>query len=83
MARIEIVDVKGIPLDRRDAVREAITLAGSDLDADHEAWVVPARRPPAYAVRITGPRGFYREIKFAGCETGAEISTRVRRAVES
>lgn len=83
MARIEIVDVKGIPLDRRAAVREAIALAGSDLAVDHEAWVVPARRPPAYTVRITGPRGFYREVKFAGRETGAEIATRVRNAVES
>lgn len=83
MARIEIVEVKGIPLDRRAAVRDAITLAGSDLAADHEAWVVPARRPPAYNVRITGPRGFYREIKFAGRETSAEIATRVRNAVES
>ena len=83
MSRIEIVDVKGVPLERRAAVREAITSAGSDLAADHEAWVVPARRPPAYAVRITGPRGFYREIKFAGRETGAEIATKVRNAVES
>ena len=83
MARIEIVDVKGIPVDRQAAVRDAITSAGSDLAADHEAWVVPSRRPPAYAVRITGPRGFYREIKFAGRESGAEIATRVRKAVES
>jgi len=83
MTRIEIVDVKGIPVDRRETVREAIALAGSNLLAHHEAWVVPARRPPAYAVRITGPRGFYREIKFAGQETGSEIATRVRKAVES
>jgi hypothetical protein len=83
MARIDIVDVKGIPLDRRAVVRAAISLAGSELSEDHEAWVVPSRRPPAYAVRITGPRGFYREIKFAGRETETEIAISVRKAVES
>ena len=81
MARIEIVDVKGIPLHRRDGVRAAITQGGSNLAADHEAWVVPSRRPPAYAVRITGPRGFYREIKFGGLETDVEIATSIRNAV--
>ena len=82
MAHIEIVEVKGIPLDRRDLVRAAIKEAVSNLSEKHEAWVVPTRRPPGYAVRITGPRGFYREVKFAGRESAAEIATSVRNAVE-
>ena len=83
MAHIEIVEVKGIPLDRHDIVRAAISSAASCLAEGHEAWVVPARRPPAYAVRITGPRGFYREVKFAGRESEAEIANSLRSAVES
>lgn len=83
MAHIEIVEVKGIPLDRHDIVRAAINSAASCLAEGHEAWVVPARRPPAYAVRITGPRGFYREVKFAGRESEAEIANSLRSAVES
>ena len=83
MAHIEIVEVKGIPLDRRDLVREAISSAAACLSEKHEVWVVPTRRPPGYAVRITGPRGFYREVKFAGRESAAEITSSVRNAVES
>ena len=83
MAHIEIVEVKGVPLDRRDLVRAAISSVAACLSEKHEAWVVPTRRPPGYAVRITGPRGFYREVKFDGRETAAEIATSVRNAVES
>jgi len=83
MAHIEIVEVKGIPLDRQDLVRAAIRSAATCLSENHEAWVVPTRRPPGYAVRITGPRGFYREVKFAGRESAAEIVSSVRNAVES
>jgi len=79
--QLEIVDVKGIPVDRRHSVEAAITAAGSCLSEHHEAWVVPARRPPAYAVRITGPRGFYREIQFRGRETEAEICDTIRQAI--
>ena len=81
MSCITVVDIKGVPLDRRDTVHAAITAGGSDLSEEHEVWVVPARRPPAYAVRITGPRGFYREIKFQGRETEAQITSSVRDAV--
>ncbi|GEM_PF-1625041 len=83
MSRITVVDVKGVPSHRRDCVEAAITAAGSILSEDHEAWVVPARRPPAYSVRITGPRGFYREIRFGGPETEAEIADTIRQAIAS
>ena len=83
MAHIEIVEVKGVPLDRRDLVRAAISSVAGCLSENHEAWVVPTRRPPGYAVRITGPRGFYREVKFAGRESAAEIASTIRNAVGS
>jgi len=66
---------------RRSSVEEAVMAGGSSLSSDHEAWVVPARKPPAYAVRIVGPRGFYREIRFSGRETPAEIAQRIRESI--
>jgi hypothetical protein len=83
MSRITVVEVKGVPSHRRDSVEAAIAAAGSVLSEDHEAWVVPARRPPAYNVRITGPRGFYREVRFGGPETEAEIAASIRTAIAS
>lgn len=83
MSRITVVDLKGVPTHRRDCVEAAIAAAGSSLLEEHEAWVVPARRPPAYNVRITGPRGFYREIRFGGPETEAEIAASIRSAIAS
>jgi hypothetical protein len=43
--------------------------------------VVPARKPPAYKVRVVGPRGFYREVHFHGPETDLEVESLVRAAV--
>jgi hypothetical protein len=76
-----VCDIKGIPSHRRAEVEGAVTAAGSVLSSGHEAWVVPARKPPAYAVRIVGPRGFYREIRFAGRETPAEIEQSIRASI--
>jgi len=83
MSRITVVEMKGVPSHRRDCVEAAILEAGSFLVEDHEAWVVPARRPPAYNVRITGPRGFYREVRFGGPESEAEIAAIIRQAMAS
>ena len=79
---VTVSDVKGIPSHRRKSVEEAVIAGCSSLTAEHEAWVVPARKPPGYAVRIIGPRGFYREIKFAGKETEAEIENRIRQVLD-
>lgn len=78
---IAVVEIKGVPPQRRDSLAAAIVAAGSSLSELHEAWVVPARKPPAYKVRVVGPRGFYREIHCAGPETDHEVQSRVRAAV--
>lgn len=80
---LTVSDVKGVPPHRRRHVVAALVAGGAGLGAGHEAWVVPARKPPAYSVRIIGPRGFYRQIQFSGPETDAEIEQRVRAAVEA
>ena len=80
---LTVSDVKGVPPHRRRHIVAALVAGGSGLGAGHEAWVVPARKPPAYSVRIIGPRGFYRQIPFSGTETDAEIEQRVRAAVEA
>lgn len=79
---LTVSDVKGVPPHRRRHVVAAVVAGASGLGAGHEAWVVPARKPPAYSVRIIGPRGFYRQIPFAGPETDAEIEQRVRAGVQ-
>jgi len=81
-AGIAICDIKGIPVHRRKLVEAAVISGALSLSEDHEAWIVPARKPPAYSVRIVGPRGFYREVRFAGPESEAEIESQVRRAIE-
>ena len=80
---LTVADVKGVPVDRRASIEQAVMAGGSLLSPDHEAWVVPARKPPAYSVRIVGPRGFYREIRFAGPETPSEIEASVRQGIET
>ena len=81
-AGITVCDVKGVPIQRRAGVEAAVTAGGVGLSEHLEAWVVPARKPPAFVVRIVGPRGFYREIRFAGRETEAEIEQSIRRATQ-
>jgi hypothetical protein len=78
-----VCGIQGVPVDRRASVEEAVMAGGSSLSSEHEAWVVPARKPPAYTVRIVGPRGFYREIRFAGRETPAEIEQSIRESIAS
>jgi len=79
---IQISDIKGVPSHRRKTVEGAVLAGASRLSDAHEAWIVPTRKPPGFAVRIIGPRGFYREIRFAGLETELEIEHRVRHAIE-
>lgn len=78
---ITVVEVKGVPPHRRDSLAAAIVAGGASLTELHEAWVVPSRKPPAYKVRLVGPRGFYREIHCAGPETDLEVESQVRAAV--
>jgi hypothetical protein len=80
---ITICEVKGIPSHRRAHVEEAVIAGASGLSHEYEAWIVPARRPPAYSVRINGPRGFFREIRFSGHETTSEIEKHVRHAIDN
>lgn len=81
MPGIGVVEVLGVPPHRRDNLAAAIVAGGSSLTEFHEAWVVPARKPPGYKVRVVGPRGFYREIHFSGPETDLEVESRVRAAM--
>jgi hypothetical protein len=81
-SRFSLLDIKGIPAARRDTVKAAVLAGALHLSEDYEAWIVPARRPPGYAVRIIGPRGFYREAKFAGHETESEITASIRQTLQ-
>jgi hypothetical protein len=81
-SRFSLLDIKGIPASRRESVKAAVLAAAQHLSEDYEAWIVPARRPPGYAVRIIGPRGFYREAKFAGHEAEGEITESIRRTLQ-
>jgi hypothetical protein len=81
-SHFSIIDIKGIPGARRDQVKAAVIAGGQHLSEGYEAWIVPARRPPAYAVRVIGPRGFYREVKFTGHETETEITESTRQVLQ-
>jgi len=76
-----ILEIRGIPLARRSQVEVAVLEGGQHLPEGFEGWIVPARRPPGYAVRVIGPHGFYREVKFDGHEEVEEITRRTRVAL--
>ena len=80
-SNFSILDIKGIPTARRDQVKAAVIAGTQHLPDGYEGWIAPARRPPAYSVRIIGPRGFYREVKFTGLETETEITETIRQAL--
>ena len=81
-SEIAIVSIKGVPAERRDMVKAAIVAGTRNLSGNHEAWVVPARRLPAFVVRMIGPRGFYREVKFSGQESPSEMTERIRETTQ-
>ena len=83
LSGLTVSEIRGVPPHRRESVEGAVVAGGASLSESHEAWVVPARKPPGYAVRIVGPRGFYREVRFTGPETDAEIEQSVRNALET
>jgi len=76
-----ILEIRGIPLAQRSQVEAAVLEGGQHLPEGFEGWIVPARRPPGYAVRVIGPRGFYREVKFEGHEEAEEITHHTRRTL--
>jgi hypothetical protein len=80
---IAVLDIQGIPADRRESTKAAVVAGSQGLLGNYEAWIVPARRPPGYFIRVIGPRGFYREAQFTGRETAAEIAERVRQTMQS
>ena len=83
VSELTVSDIKGIPVHRRKGVEQAVIAGADGLSSEYEAWVVPARKPPAYSVRVVGPRGFYLEVRFTGPETDAEIERAMRRAIQA
>ena len=80
-SRFSILEIHGIPRSSRDRVTAAMMAGGEHLPEGYEGWIVPARRPPGYALRVIGPRGFYREIKFTGHESEDQITVCTRQAL--
>lgn len=76
-----ILEIHGIPRGRRDRVKAAVMAGSRHLPEGYEGWIVPARRPPGYALRVIGPRGFYREVKFTGHESEDQITECTREAL--
>lgn len=83
VSELTVSDIKGIPVHRRKGVEQAVIAGADGLTSAYEAWVVAARKPPAYSVRVVGPRGFYLEVRFTGPETDAEVEHAMRRAIQS
>jgi hypothetical protein len=78
-----VLNIRGIPVDRRQSTMAAVFAGIQGFPGSYEAWTVPARRPPGYFVRIIGPRGFFRQAQFTGQETDAEITEQVRQTMQS
>ena len=77
-----ILDIKGIPGGRREEIKAAVIAGCQHLTGGYEAWIAPARRPPAHTLRVIGPCGFYREVCFTGRESEAEVTEKTRQALK-
>ena len=79
---ITIFDSDTIPRDRRAELEAAVVAAGRHLQKRYEGWIVAAPDRRTFAVRITAYPEVDISVPFDWNATAAEITERVRAAVE-
>jgi hypothetical protein len=79
---ITIFDSDTIPRDRRADLEAAVVAAGRHLSKLFEGWIVPTPDRRGFAVRITSYPAVDISIPFEWNATAAEVTERVRAAMD-
>jgi hypothetical protein len=79
---ITIFDSDTIPRDRRAELEAAVVAAGGHLKKRFEGWIVAAPDRRRFAVRITSYPEVDISVPFDWNATAAEVTERVRYAME-
>jgi hypothetical protein len=79
---ITIFDSDTIPRDRRPELEAAVVAAGRHLSKLFEGWIVAAPDRRRFAVRITSYPELDISVPFEWNVTAAEVTERVRAAIE-
>jgi hypothetical protein len=79
---ITIFDSDTIPQDRRAELEAAVVAAGRHLQERFEGWIVAAPDRRRFAVRITAYPEVDISVPFDWSATAAEVTERVRAAME-
>jgi hypothetical protein len=79
---IAIFDSATIPRERRAELEAAVVAAGKQLSKRFEGWIVAAPDRREFAVRITSYPEADISVPFAWNATAAEVTERVRAAME-
>jgi len=79
---IAIFDSSTIPRDRRTELEAAVVASGKDLSKRFEGWIVATSDRREFAVRITSYPEVDISVTFAWNATAAEVTGRVRAAME-
>jgi hypothetical protein len=79
---IAIFDSDTIPRDRRPELEAAVVAAGRHLSKRYEGWIVATPDRRNFAVRITSYPEVDVSIPFEWNATPAEVTERVRAAME-
>jgi len=77
-----IFDSDTIPRDRRPELEAAVVAAGRHLNKRFEGWIVASPDRRKFAVRITSYPELDITIPFEWNETAAEVTERVRAAMD-
>lgn len=79
---IAIFDSATIPRDRRAELEGAVVAAGRHLSKRFEGWIVAAPDRREFAVRITSYPDVDISVPFTWSATAADVTGRVRAAME-
>lgn len=79
---ITIFDSDTLPRDRRPELEAAVVAAGRHLTKLYEGWIVATQDRRKFAVRITSYPDVDISVPFEWNTTAAEVTERVRAAME-
>ena len=78
---LQILDIKGVPHNRRERISAAVEAGGKHLSAIYEAWL-RTDLDGKVRVLLTGPQQFERFVIFRQDEEPATITEMVRVTLE-
>jgi len=78
---LQILDIKGVPHNRRERISAAVEAGGNQLSAIYEAWL-RTDLDGKVRVLLTGPQNFERFVIFSQDEESTSITEMVRATLD-